>query len=164
VQLNVVRESKICSAFNLAIDYYNYGYTTLDNFTSYSSTLDTSEAFLLSSSDEFCEMYFIHYLCNYVFVPCDLTTGAPRPVCRDSCYFFRTRCPSELSYILTFARAVQYPIKDDCENTLAHIQEFGFPCSSDDFKENCIDLKGKIFYILKPMLKHIFTQINTDIA
>jgi len=150
VQLNILRESKICSAFNLATDYYNYGYTSLDNFTSYSLTLDASETLIRSGNDEFCEMYFLYYLCNYVFVPCDLTTGAPRPVCRDSCYLFRTRCTIIVNYILSFGRAVQYPVKDDCENTLAHIQEFGFPCSSNYFKENCIDLKGRIFYNIKP--------------
>ena len=82
-----------------------------------------------------------YFLCNYVFVPCDLTTGAPRPVCTDSCYFVRTYCASQFMLVLEFTSTIDYPVIDSCENTLANLQVgFGFPCSSSSFEDNCIDL------------------------
>ena len=133
----------ICSGANLGTAYYNYRYTSLENLTSYSTTITTLQEFFRSGFSGFCETFLVYYLCNYVFVPCDLTTGAPRPICTNSCYFVHTRCNLEFMRVMQFASAFDYPIIDDCENTPANLQVgFGFPCSSSSFEDNCLDLQG----------------------
>ena len=141
VQLKFLEQNSVCSNINLATEYYNYRYTSLENFTSFSETIITLEEIIRIGFTGFCGKFLTYFLCNYAFVPCDLTTGAPRPVCTDSCYFVRTYCESEFMLVLQFTSTIDYPVIDSCENTLAHLQVgFGFPCSSSSFEDNCIDL------------------------
>ena len=118
----------------------------MENFTLYSETIITLEDIIRLGFTGFCGKILTYFLCNYVFVPCDLTTGAPRPICTDSCYFVLTECQSEFSLVLQFTSTIDYPIIDNCENTLANLQVgFGFPCSSSSFEDNCIDMLQGIY-------------------
>jgi len=138
-----LEKNPVCAQFNLATDYYNYRYTILENFTSFSQTIEALEDVINSGVVGFCRIIFPYFLCNYAFVPCDLTTGAPRPICTDSCYFMRTLCFEDFKHAVDYANVIDYPLVDDCENTLANLQKgFGFPCSSSSFKDNCIDIQG----------------------
>ena len=141
VQLKFLEQNSICSDINLATDYYNYRYTSLENFTSFSETIIALQDIIRLGLTGFCGNVLAYFLCNYVFVPCDLTTGAPRPICMDSCRFVRTHCNTEFTYILQFASTIDYPVIDNCGNTLANLQVgFGFPCSSSSFEDNCNDI------------------------
>ena len=96
----------------------------------------------------FCTRFAAYYFCNYGFIPCDVTTGAPRAICTESCNFLRDHCSDAYIQVMTFVDAFGYTIKDRCENTLILIQEeFGFPCSSSSLQNECIDLLS--MYICK---------------
>ena len=89
--------------------------------------------------DRHCHLFAAYYFCNYVLIPCDLFSGAPRPICSDSCYYFTTECSS-----MVLANQVYPAFVNNCENTLSHLQtSYGFPCSSNSLKHNCIDLLGR---------------------
>ena len=148
-QLNFLEQNPVCSGINLATNYYNFRYTSVDNFTSFSDTITTLEGIIRLGFNDFCGRILTYFLCNYVFVPCDLTTGGPRPICTDSCYFLLAHCEAQFMNVIQFTSTQNYPFMDNCENTLAHLQEgFGFPCSSSSFENNCINMmQGTYMYI-----------------
>ena len=140
MQLNF--SGNFCADFSLATDSYAYGYDSSENLTGFNNNLNG----FLSYSDlsEHCPLFAAYYFCNYVIIPCDLFTGAPRPICSDSCYYLTTECSSIYSTVLLFVSQVYPAFVDDCENTLNHLQtSYGFPCSSNSLEHNCIDLLGK---------------------
>lgn len=140
MQLDFLRQS-VCGSFSLATDFYGYGYTSYQNLTEVSVTLERIKPLINISLD--CEHFGIFMICNYVFPPCDLTTGMLRSVCTESCYFFRTHCSETYHSAVAFASAAQYPLEDNCENTLIHLQlRYGFPCSSSSLQSDCIDIKS----------------------
>ena len=97
----------------------------------------------LLDTSHICDHFGFSLLCNAIFVPCDLTTGMPRPICTDSCYYYRTHCSKDYSSAIRFAAALEYPLKDNCENTFSHLQlGFNFHCSSNSLQNSCIDLQS----------------------
>ena len=157
LQLDFLHQ-KACAQFTLATDFYIYRYTSYENFTEFAMTLDQLRSFVDFS--EFCEQFATYFICNYVFTPCDLTTGAPRPICTDTCYFFRTYCSDTYSSMIRFAAAVKYPIMDNCENTLAHLQlGYNFPCSSSSLQNDCIDIDLTSTYVAKFIILQLLTFI-----
>ena len=136
-----------CSEFSLTIDFYGYGYTSYENLTRFALILDQLRAAFFDPSI-FCDRFTVYFIINYVFPPCDLTTGAPIPLCTDTCYAFRTICQLDYFSSILFARTHNYPIMDNCENTLIHLQVgYDFPCSSSSLHNKCINLRGMYVYI-----------------
>ena len=90
----------------------------------------------------FCTEFAVSLLCNAAFVPCDMTTGAPKAICSDSCYFLQNDCSENYNQLKIYADAFfRYPIPEDCDNTLIMLQEnFSFPCSSSSLGNDCLDL------------------------
>ena len=81
------------------------------------------------------------FLCNLIFIPCNLTTGTPRPLCSRSCFKFHSACTVEFDTILNIAGFLDIPFTDSCENTLNHINAgYGYPNSSNDFEDDCYEL------------------------
>ena len=138
LQLDFLRQG-FCSGFSLANNFYGYGYTSYANLSCYLLHYwNHLESFLLI---HLLVLDYLHtlYAITYLF-PCDLFTGAPKPTCTDSCYFLRTHC--DMSYFLVvMISALRFPIMDNCENTLSHLQlGFNFPCSSSSLGSDCVDL------------------------
>ena len=139
MQLDFLHQSG-CIDFSLATDLYGYGYTSYENLSDFAMNVEEYRHFL--DLKHFCHRFAAYFICNYVFVPCDLFTGAPRPICTESCYYFHTYCNETYRTILLI-RTRSFTIMDNCDNTLVHLQtEYGFPCSSGSLKNNCIDLLG----------------------
>ena len=132
----------ICADFSLATDSYVHEYTSSENLTGFTSNANIFVPYLYFSKH--CQLFAAYYLCNYVGSPCDLFTGAPRPICSDSCYYLTTECSSIYYSALLYVNLVYPAFVDNCENTLSHLQtSYGFPCSSNSLEHNCIDLLGK---------------------
>ena len=131
--------STTCDDVSLATDFYGYEYTNLTEILNQVDNYD-----LLLDFNHICGQLTGYFICNYVFIPCDLFTGAPRPICSDSCYYYCTEC-SDTYHTLLRVIPQAYPyIMDDCDNTLSHLQTgYDFPCSSSSLENNCLDLLRK---------------------
>ena len=130
-----------CAEYSLATDFYGYQYTSNENLTSFATILESFRALLDFSF--ICHRFAAYYICNYVFVPCDLFTGAPKSICSDSCYLLRKYCDETV-----MVAALRFPIEDNCENTLSHLQlEYNFPCSSSSIGNDCIDLRSMLICV-----------------
>ena len=137
MQLNFLRQSD-CADYTLATDFYGYGYTSYQNLTAFAVIIELLRTSFDSSF--LCHQFAAYFICNYVFVPCDLFTGAPRSICTDSCYYLRNYC-NETYSIVVMVGALRFPIVDNCENTLIQLQMgYNFSCSSSSLENDCIDL------------------------
>ena len=94
-----------------------------------------------------CYQFATYYLCNYIFPPCDLTTGAPQAICTESCDYLLTECSDEYQQLVVYLLANGYTLNVTCGNTLNLQQDYGFPCSSSSLQNNCIDLLGMLIYV-----------------
>ena len=143
VQLNGLTNSA-CARFSEASQNVIFDYTTNEQFNGYIETLDgLEELLLIANTDEVCRQAIGYIMCNYVFIPCNLTTGNPRPICTLPCdYYINVRCRVEFEEIFQFAPFIDYPFINNCPNTLSHLEEFGFSLLSDNFADDCIDLVG----------------------
>ena len=134
-------DQTFCGDASSATDSYIYGYTSYENLTKFNMFAEQIEPFI--DWPDSCVQFAIYYFCNYVYVPCDLTTGGPVSICSNSCYFLRTNCPLIYLQVMNAAAAAGYSLVDNCENTLLFLQqEFGFPCSSSSLQNDCIDYLG----------------------
>ena len=107
--------------------------------------LSSIELLLRNSATPGCTLPTGILICNIVFIPCNLTTGTPRPLCHESCLKFHTACSLEFNTISTFAVILNFPFIHGCENTLIHINEvYGYPNTSSDFEDDCYDLPGML--------------------
>ena len=98
---------------------------------------------LLDFSPEKCKMISALFVCSIIFIPCNLTTGAPIPLCSNDCSSFNSTCENELITFVDFSKFYGYHIIQNCENTLSHLNTyFNYPNSSSDFKDNCLALPG----------------------
>ena len=145
MQLNF--SDNFCADLSLTTDSYGYEYASFETLTEFTNALSSYET--VFNLDQHCQFFGVYYFCNYVLIPCDLFTGAPRPICSDSCYYLTTECGSIYNTVLFFASQVYPAFVDDCENTLSHLQtSYGFPCSSNSLEHNCIDLLGRLSVLL----------------
>jgi len=121
-----------------------FSYADKMEFKTFVSTLNGLESLLDNSDeDEICQQAAAYIICNYVFIPCNLTTGNPRPICTGSCnYYFNIRCKELFATVIGFASVIKYPFMNNCPNTLSHLQGFGYSFSSDSFADDCIDIVG----------------------
>ena len=135
-----ILQQTVCANYSLATDSYIYGYTSYNNLTEFAK-LVLGIAPLIDFS-YFCAQFSLYFFCNFGFVPCDLTSGAPRAICTESCNYAAINCSSVYNQVVAFVKAFGYTVKEDCENTLNFIQDFGFTCSSSSLQNGCIDLLG----------------------
>ena len=105
LQLNF--SENFCADFSLATDSYGYQYTSSENLTGFISNVNVFVTYF--DLYERCQFFAAYYLCNYVIVPCDLFTGAPRPMCSDSCYYLTTECGSIYSNVSSLFINQVYP-------------------------------------------------------
>ena len=118
-----------------------FKYTSDKNFSRLLDRLKSTRTLLVNAGPS-CELSTGVFLCNTAFVPCNLTTGTPRPLCSRSCSIFRSVCNIEFNTVLTFAEILGIHFSPNCENTLHHINigGFGFPNSSSEFEDDCFNL------------------------
>lgn len=133
-----------CANFTQASSSVIFRYTDENNFMSYFEIVNGLETLLdNSAADEVCRRAVAYIVCNYVFIPCNLTTGNPRPICTQSCnYYFTSRCKEIFDTIVQFSTVIDYPFMNDCPNTLSHLEAFEFFFLSDSFADDCIDIIG----------------------
>ena len=134
---------KIYSEYSLAVNSMIYNYTSEKNITKFLKTLNLAVQYLPQLSKSECSFHGAVFVYNYIFVPCNLTVGTPRPLCSSACYVFRSSCEYEYTTIITYAKLLGIPLFDDCENTFHHINNlFHYPNSSKDFEDDCFDFPG----------------------
>ena len=128
-----------CSPYILSLNHMIFKYTSDKKF---SELLDYPiESVFHSSATKGCTVPTTIHLCNMMFIPCNLTTGTPRPLCPRSCFSFCSACNVEFNAIFSLARFSAIPLMHNCENTLHHINTvYGYPNSSSDFEDDCYDL------------------------
>ena len=121
-----------------------YRYMSEEAFTQYLSYLNFLPKYFDTISLKTCRLYGAFFVYTNLFIPCNLTTGTPKPLCSKSCYFYRSNCYSDYSRILKYAGAIlMTSIADDCENTFTIAKSlFNFTKSSKDFKDDCLDIPG----------------------
>ena len=137
--------SSACRQFKQASQNVIFEYTTDEQFDGYIETINGLEELLLTAEDvdEVCRQAAGYIICNYVFIPCNLTTGNPKPICTLPCdYYINMRCRDIFVVILQFATIIEYPFMNNCPNTLSHLEEFGVSLLSDSFADDCIDIAG----------------------
>ena len=134
---------QLYATYSLAIDNMIYNYTSEKNVTKFLKDLKAAIQFLPLFSESPCLFYSAVFVYNYVFIPCNLTAGTPRPLCSSACYAFRRSCNYHYTTIISFAKLLRIPLFDDCENTFHHINNlFQYPNSSKDFEDDCFDFPG----------------------
>ena len=143
--------------YSLNLSQVAYKYTNEETFAYY---LDLLEIYTKNIGDykiyiDVCDLCAALFAYNQVLVPCNLTSGTPRPICSKSCYLFRSNCSRAFNAVIKLSRIlVRGSLVDNCENTFHFINTFGnFANSSKDFEEDCIDISGNVlsnleFYVL----------------
>ena len=122
-----------------------YKYTSKSNFSSYAQALKLATQYIPQlTSLSGCLHYAGLFVYNTIFIPCNLTTGSPRPLCSSDCKNFRYYCEYQYSTVITYANLFSIPISDNfCDNTLEHINElYNYPNSSKDFENDCFSFSG----------------------
>ena len=83
-----------------------------------------------------CKLGFNLFLCNFAFLPCNLTTGIPNPVCLKSCLYFHQNCPIQYDLVQAIAISWNFSVAEDCNYVSTHLE---LEISSNDFNEDCLD-------------------------
>ena len=100
---------------------------------------------LLERTSEKCRINGLLLGCSIIFIPCNLTTGAPIPLCSNDCSNFASKCYIAFSAWVDIARINEIPFIRNCENMLSHLNlHYNYPNSSSDFKDNCLVLPGML--------------------
>jgi len=144
VQLSYLSQGA-CNRYDLSTNNVIFNYANMQMNREFFELLNGLETLLNNSEvDPVCRDAAGYYICNIVFIPCNLTSGNPRPICASSCTkFFRgERCRDTFATIVRFSAIVNYPFEDDCGNTLSHLSEFSFNVKASDYENQCLDLAG----------------------
>jgi len=130
--------------YSLSLGDMTYKYTSEENFTMIKDVLKFAISTFPRFSATVCLARSAVLVYNYIFLPCNLTSGKPIPFCSSACEKFRHLCESVYHDILRNAkRFLGIPFDDNCENLLyAHNRIFGFPNTSKDFEDHCYDESG----------------------
>ena len=130
-----------CTQYNLATNDYLYQYTSVKNISLLSNAIQEVLPLIRIQGVTFiCELALNLFLCNFALSPCNLTTGTLKPICSQSCFFFRQNCNTHYDLARTIASFRGFPFADDCDNTLRHLQLwYNIEVSSDDFGDDCLD-------------------------
>ena len=128
--------------YSLSLNTMIFRYTSESNITNYIETLKAAVN-LIRPFRSRCEFYGAVFVYNFAFIPCNLTTGTPRPVCSSACYTFRDQCEYQYSSIIIYSTLFGYTLRDNCENIFYHISDlYAYPNSSRDFENDCLDFLG----------------------
>ena len=132
--------------YSLNLSQISYKYTNEETITYYLDVLAISSKTIDVDEIDLCDLYGVLFAYNQIFVPCNLTSGTPRPLCSKFCYFFRSNCSRSFNAIIKFSSIFgKNSFVDDCENTFHFINVFSnFTNSSKDFEEDCIDISGNM--------------------
>ena len=131
-----------CSSFSLSVNYMVFNFTSKQKFSHYMEKLNTLQSIILDTSGipPHCERSTGLFVCNLIFVPCNLTTGTPRPLCSRTCSNFYRFCTDQYNVIANIARILEFPILQNCKNTLHHLNAgYGYPNSSSEFEDDCFE-------------------------
>ena len=135
------------SKYIISLNSIAFKYTSESNFTIFLDALKVAISYLPLFSESECLFYAAIYVYNHVFIPCNLTTGTPRPICSKACNLFSKECDYEYTTIITYGNLIGVPLDDDCENTFNHINKiFAYPNSSKDYENDCYDFPGIYSY------------------
>ena len=133
--------------YSLAVDNMIYNYTSEKNMAKFLKDLKVAIQYLPLFSESECLFYSAAFVYNYIFIPCNLTAGTPRPLCSSACHMFRSSCEFEYTTIISYAKLLGIPLSDDCENTFNHINNlFHYPNPSKDFEDDCFDFPGSCIH------------------
>ena len=134
---------QIYSDYSVSLNGMIFKYTSEKNLTSLLDILILAVRYIPQFSSSRCLFYGAVFVYNNLFIPCNLTTGTPRPLCSKACYSFSNDCEYEYNTIINYAHVAGIPIKNVCENTFTHINSlFNYPNSSKDYENDCYDFPG----------------------
>ena len=122
-----------------------FNYTSKKNFTNFLDyALIIARGYIPQFSLSRCVFYGAVFVYNHLFIPCNLTTGMPRPLCSKACHSFSNECEFEYTTIINYAKlVVGIPLESGCENTFSHINSlFNHPNASKDYENDCYDFPG----------------------
>ena len=131
--------------YSFSISAIIFKYTSKSNFVNMIEPLKLAVKYSKSSYPYIsrCQFYAAFFGYNYIFISCNLMTGTPRPLCRNSCYIFKDQCEFEYTIISTYANWYGVPLSEDCENVFHHINKlYNYPNTSKDFENDCLDFPG----------------------
>ena len=131
----------VCSPY---LSHTVFKYTSDITLKQYTTTLDQLKG--LQKYITNCYYAALDFACNVIFIPCNLTTGLPRPICSDVCSNFRSACKDQFNVMKDFAVLYQYPFIDSCENTLSYLTSYGYPNLSSEFRDDCLSLTGMYLF------------------
>ena len=139
-----------CSLFSLSVNHMVFNFTSKQNFSNFMKILESVETLSTFGVPSYCELSTGIFLCNLIFVPCNLTTGTPRPLCSRACYNFNHVCNEQYRLISQIAMVLHIPFLNNCKNTLHHLNAgYGYPNSSSEFEDDCFDLQCVIHSCIK---------------
>ena len=146
IPLKVSSEVQFVSQqYSLSVENMIYNYTSKQTLARVMKLLTILVALNRDLNLTRCLSYGVVLYYNYIFIPCNLTTGSPRPLCSDACYYYRDTCPFEYYGILEHAKLINLPVTDNCENTFSLLSAlFGYVHlnSSKAFENDCFDFRG----------------------
>jgi len=103
-----------CSQYNVATNGYVYQFTNAANFSHLLNFVQSSfPLFDIPGIPNVCQLALKLQLCNIVYIPGSLTTGTPKPLCSELCFYLRQSCAFQYDFSLRHAALKGYPIKDD---------------------------------------------------
>ena len=136
-------EVQIYSDYDVSLNGMAFKYTSMKNFTKYLDNLIIAARYIPQFSSSSCLFYSAVFVYNHLFIPCNLTTGTPRPLCSKACYMFSNECEYEYTTMITYANLIGIPIENGCENAFGHINSiFNYPNTSKDYENDCYDFPG----------------------
>ncbi|XP_065883016.1 uncharacterized protein [Dysidea avara] len=139
-------ETGMCSSVTHSFNSYYYNYTSSENFEQISTVISTLFAGNFSEEDQFCLNASLYFVCNYIFIPCDIYTGNPRLICPSVCddYLSNERCNSTFETVIAaIATESDYPLQPDCNNPFQLLEEFDVNLPSSFMgNESCIELEN----------------------
>ena len=143
VQFNNLIE--VCAQHSLATNNYLYQYTSVHNLTTFGNLLSVLESFTRLITDG-CFNTTASFICNGIFVPCDLTTGEAKAICTNSCYKFKEDCTLEYDSIIKGAALIEgiiLQLESFCADTLVLIKDaFGANTTASGVECNCLDVQS----------------------
>ncbi|XP_065911786.1 tyrosine-protein kinase receptor UFO-like isoform X3 [Dysidea avara] len=143
VQFNNLIE--VCAQHSLATNNYLYQYTSVHNLTTFGNLLSVLESFTRLITDG-CFNTTASFICNGIFVPCDLTTGEAKAICTNSCYKFKEDCTLEYDSIIKGAALIEgiiLQLESFCADTLVLIKDaFGANTTASGVECNCLDVQN----------------------
>lgn len=127
----------VCSPY---LSHTIFKYTSDINIKQYTTIIDQLKGLQKYMGN--CYYATLEFACKLLYVPCNLTTGTPRPMCSDICFNFRNTCKDNFNVMKDLSVIYRYPFFDSCENTLGHLISYGYPNSSSEFRDDCLSLAG----------------------